>query len=50
MSIIHDNVDETNPHAHIIDLLPTLPGIEAQEEEKQRSSPLGVDETESEVS
>jgi hypothetical protein len=43
-------VDETNPHAHIIDLLPTLPKVEAQEEAKQRGFPLGVDETESELS
>ena len=47
MSLMNDNVDETNPHAHIMDLLPELLEGEAQEEEKQPSSPLGVEETES---
>jgi hypothetical protein len=33
LSLMQRNVDESNPHAHIINLLSQMPGTEEQEEE-----------------
>ena len=50
MSLMQRIVDESNPHAHIINLLSQMPGTEEQEEEKQPSPPLRESRTESEKS
>jgi hypothetical protein len=50
LSLMQRNVDESNPHAHIINLLSQMPRTEEQEEEKQPSPPLRESRTESEKS